>query len=86
MPPWDGPDFPDLVQSRAEFGEWVENGVGERFRHNAVAQYFLRRGSLHMPAYKAHLVDEDVDALWAYVKWLALESRGALVAPPPAAP
>lgn len=70
VPPWDGPDFPDLVQSRAEFGEWVENGVSERFRHNELAQFFLRRARLHMPAYKVHLVDDDVDALWAYVKWL----------------
>ncbi|MGH7680616.1 MAG: c-type cytochrome [Candidatus Eiseniibacteriota bacterium] len=70
VPPWDGPDFPDLVQSRAEFGEWVENGVSERFRHNAPAQFFLRRGRLHMPAYRVHLESNDVDALWAYVTWL----------------
>ena len=70
VPPWDGPDFPDLVQSRAEFGEWVENGVSERFRQNAVAEFFLRRARLHMPAFRVHLVDGDVDALWAYVKWL----------------
>jgi len=70
VPPWDGADFPDLVQSRAEFGEWVENGVSERFRHNDLAQFFLRRARLHMPAYRVHLEAGDVDALWAYVQWL----------------
>ncbi len=70
VPPWDGPDFTDLVQSRTEFGEWVENGVGERFRHNSLAQFFLRRAALKMPAYRVHLEPGDVDALWAYVQWL----------------
>lgn len=70
VPPWDGPDFIDLVRDRNEFGEWVENGVSERFRHDPLAQFFLRRAPLHMPAYRVHLEPGDVDALWAYVQWL----------------
>jgi len=70
VPPWDGPDFTELVASEAEFREWVEEGVGRRFRSNPVAQYFLKRAPLHMPAYRDHLEPGDVEALWAYVQWL----------------
>lgn len=70
VPPWDGPDFPELVRDRTEFGEWVEDGVSQRFRHNSLAQFFLRRAALKMPAYRTHVEKTDVDAIWAYVRWL----------------
>ena len=70
VPPWDGPDFAELVTERKEFDEWVERGVGRRFEANPLAQYFLRRAPLKMPAYRKHLQPGDLDALWAYVRWL----------------
>ncbi len=70
VPPWDGPDFPELVAGKEEFREWVERGVGERFRKHPIAQFFLKRAPLRMPAYKDHLAPGDIDALWAYVEWL----------------
>ncbi|HEX7078916.1 MAG TPA: c-type cytochrome [Candidatus Eisenbacteria bacterium] len=70
VPPWDGADFTDLVRDKAEFREWVEEGMGKRFRSNPMALFFLRRAALHMPAYRAHLAPGDVEALWAYVSWL----------------
>jgi mono/diheme cytochrome c family protein len=70
VPSWDGADFPDLVRSRTEFGEWVEHGVSKRFEKNALAMHFLRRAVLHMPAYGERLAPGDVDAIWAYVGWL----------------
>jgi mono/diheme cytochrome c family protein len=70
VPPWDGADFPDLVQSRAEFEEWVENGVSKRFAANPAASFFLKRAPLHMPRYRNHLQQGDMDAIWAYVTWL----------------
>lgn len=70
VPPWDGADFPDLVRDKAEFTEWVEHGVSPRFKSNPVAQFFLKRAPVHMPAYETHLEPGDVDALWAYVQWL----------------
>jgi mono/diheme cytochrome c family protein len=72
VPPWDGPDFPDLVANREEFNEWVESGVSRRFDTNPVARFFLRRAPLHMPHYKNHLQPGDLDALWAYVTWLRM--------------
>lgn len=70
VPPWDGADFPELVGSQAEFREWVQDGVGRRFRDNPAAQFFLRRAPLHMPSYRKHLEPGDLEALWAYVSWL----------------
>ncbi|HKA23883.1 MAG TPA: c-type cytochrome [Candidatus Eisenbacteria bacterium] len=70
LPSWDGADFPDLVKSREEFGEWVEDGVSKRFKSNPAASFYLRRAVLHMPAFRTHLLPGDVDALWAYVEWL----------------
>jgi mono/diheme cytochrome c family protein len=70
VPPWDGADFTELVAGEQEFREWVEEGVGSRFRTNPVAQFFLKRAPLKMPAYRDHLEPGDVEALWAYVQWL----------------
>jgi mono/diheme cytochrome c family protein len=72
---WEGPDFAELVRNKAEFQEWVEEGVGRRFRDDPIAKLFLRLPPLHMPAYRDHLEPGDVDALWAYVTWL--RARGA---------
>ena len=70
IPPWDGADFTELVSGEGEFREWVEDGVGQRFKSNPAAQFFLRRASLHMPPFRKHLQPGDVEALWAYVRWL----------------
>ncbi len=77
IPPWDGPDYPELVQNRKEFGEWVEEGVSARFEKNPIAQYFLKRAPVKMRPYRKHLEPGDVDALWAYVVWLRGESAGS---------
>ena len=70
VPPWDGPDFPDLVRDRREFDEWVERGVSRRFEGNPLARYFLERAVLKMPAHRRYLAPGDLDALWGYVTWL----------------
>jgi mono/diheme cytochrome c family protein len=70
IPSWDSADFPLLVENRAQFGEWVENGVSEHLRGNAAAMYLLRRAAVHMPHFKEHVGPGDVDSLWAYVTWL----------------
>ncbi len=70
VPPWDGPDFPELVRGPEEFAEWVERGVSRRFQADPLAMHFLQRAALRMPAYRRHLAPGDVGALWAYVLWL----------------
>ncbi len=77
VPPWDGADFPELVRNREEFGEWVERGVSRRFEKNPLAQFFLKRAILRMPAYRDHAKPGDVDALWAYVRWLRAQDTNA---------
>ncbi|SYZ74151.1 conserved hypothetical protein [Candidatus Zixiibacteriota bacterium] len=69
LAPWIGPDFKDLVRNRAEFDQWVENGVSDRLKTNLLARYFLNRAVLHMPEYRSHLQPGDLDALWAYITW-----------------
>jgi len=70
IPSWDGQDFPELVASRVEFDQWVEDGVSERFKSNPMARYFLGRAVLKMPAFRGHIETGDLDALWAYIEWL----------------
>lgn len=70
VPSWDGADFPELVESRREFDEWVKDGESRRFKHNPLARFFLNRAVLKMPAYRKHLEPGDLDALWAYLQWL----------------
>lgn len=70
VPSWDGEDFPELVRDEREFGEWVRDGISARFQGNPAARWFLGRATLHMPAYRRHLAEGDVEALWAYVQWL----------------
>jgi hypothetical protein len=74
VPAWDGGDFPELVRDRAEFGEWVERGVSNRFQANPIAGFFLHRAPLRMPAYRPHLGPGDVDTLWLYIQWLRREA------------
>jgi mono/diheme cytochrome c family protein len=77
VPSWGGPDFPDLVRGRQEFGEWIERGRSVRFEKNPVASFFLDRAVLKMPAYREHLDPGDVDRLWAYVEWLRSPAAAA---------
>jgi mono/diheme cytochrome c family protein len=76
VPSWDGADFPDLVRDKAEFTEWVERGVSRRFEGNKVARFFLDRAVLKMPAFRGHLETGDLDAIWAYVRWLRSPAAG----------
>jgi mono/diheme cytochrome c family protein len=85
VPSWDGRDFPDLVRSRAEFGEWVERGLSRRFERNALARFFIGRATVKMPAFERHLEPSDVDALWAYVLWFRSQSPEQDASPPPRA-
>ena len=85
VPPWDGEDFPELVNGKDEFRQWVENGVSDRFKKNAIASYLLHRAALHMPKFQRHLQPGDLDALWAYVQWLRSPHKAEAPAPPDSA-
>lgn len=76
IPPWDGPDYLELVRDDSEFRQWVKNGISDRFRSNPPAKFFLDRQPIPMPAYGDRVSDEDMDALLAYAKWVRGNGRG----------
>jgi mono/diheme cytochrome c family protein len=75
IPSWDGEDFPELVADRAEFDQWVLQGVSDRFQNDPIARTFVDRASVHMPGFEEFLEPGDLDALWAYVRWLRSAPR-----------
>jgi mono/diheme cytochrome c family protein len=81
VPSWDSADFPELVRDSTEFRQWIGRGVSRRLERNRLAEFFLRRAVLKMPAYEKHLEPSDVTALWAYVIWLRAEGSHATARP-----
>jgi mono/diheme cytochrome c family protein len=75
IPPWDGPDFADVVRDDAELHQWVRNGASDRFRENPVARRFLQTQAIAMPAYGDRVTDGDLRALGAYIAWVRLHPR-----------
>lgn len=75
VPGWYGADFADLVRDRGEFEAWVREGAIPRLATSRVASHFLARQRLRMPAYRA-LAPSDLDALWAYTRWLEQSEGG----------
>jgi mono/diheme cytochrome c family protein len=81
IPGWYGADFRELVRDREEFDEWIREGITDRFETNAMSSYLIHHQTIRMPRYE-HVSERELDALWAYVKWLDETSGG--VAPAPA--
>ncbi len=71
IPGFGGADFDELVRSDDELRGWIRDGGIPRLRNDALAAYFLERQRIQMPAYKDRLQETDVEALVAYVRWLA---------------
>jgi mono/diheme cytochrome c family protein len=71
IPGFIGPDFADLVRSDAELLEWIREGTIARLADHPLASRFLERQRIQMPAYKRFLSDEEIEAVAAYVRWLA---------------
>ena len=67
IPGFLGDNFHDLVESRAEFDEWVKTGRLERLERNPLVRRAWRRQALSMPAYD-DFSDDDLDALWAWIQ------------------
>ena len=66
IPGFLGDNFPDLVESRVEFDEWVKTGGLERLERNPLVRRAWRRQALSMPTY-ADLSDDDLDDLWTWI-------------------
>lgn len=70
IPPWDGPDFPELAQDSDEVREWILDGAPRRLRDNIAARFFLDRQVIQMPAYRGRISEEDVERLVRYIQHL----------------
>ncbi len=75
IPPWDGPDFPDLVRDDAELRQWVRNGACDRLLANPIAKEILVKQAIAMPAYRERVSDADLASLAAYIAWVRSHAR-----------
>jgi hypothetical protein len=75
IPGWYGADFQDLVRDKEEFISWIRDGEIRRLGGNPLAHYFLQRQRIRMPRYR-NLEGGEIEALWAYVRWLGKTEGG----------
>lgn len=71
IPGFLGDDYRELVRDRAELREWILEGTLARVREHAIGGRYAKRQLIQMPAYKAFLGEAELDALMAYVEWIA---------------
>jgi mono/diheme cytochrome c family protein len=71
IPGFGGADYEELVRGDGELRAWIADGGVARLRDDQLASFFLQRQRIQMPAFKDRLSTGDVDALVAYVRWLA---------------
>lgn len=76
IPPWDSPDYLDLVHDETELAQWVRKGASDRFRANPVANKILETQAIAMPAYGDRVSDADLKTLAAYIGWVRAHPRG----------
>ncbi len=74
IPGWDGKDFKDLVRDENELKEWISDGKIKRFEKNPIADRFLKKQIVKMPAYKSILSEDEINYLISYIKWLRKEN------------
>jgi mono/diheme cytochrome c family protein len=79
IPPWDGPDFAELVRDDEELRQWVRNGVSDRFLANPIARKILETQTIPMPAYRDRVSDDELNALTAYIAWVRRHPRSGKV-------
>lgn len=70
VPGWRGGEYAELVRNDDELRRWILDGGIERLGRSRPAQFFLSRQRLQMPAYRAALTEDDVDAIASYIRWL----------------
>jgi mono/diheme cytochrome c family protein len=75
IPPWDGPDYGDLVRDDAELRQWVLNGASDRFLANPVARRILETQAIAMPAYRETISEQELNDIVAYIAWVRRHPR-----------
>jgi mono/diheme cytochrome c family protein len=74
IPPWDGPDFAELVANDRELREWILGGRPQRLQANPLARFFLDRQAIRMPAFRGLITEEELRAIEAYIRRLRPEA------------
>lgn len=74
IPGFGGPDYDELVQNDEELRAWITKGGIPRLLDDPAARFFIDRQRVQMPAFESHLSAEEVDALIAYIKWIASDA------------
>lgn len=74
IPAWNGPNYDHLVQNETELREWIMKGQPQRLANHTIAQWFLKRQKVHMPAYEGQITEEEYQAIAAYIRWLRTPS------------
>lgn len=71
VPGFVGDDFAELVRDREELLSWIRDGSIPRIRDHPIGSFFFERQRIQMPAYERFLSERDIEAVAAYVRWLA---------------
>jgi len=70
IPSWHGADFVELARDEDEVRAWILDGRPQRLAKHPLANWFLNRQLLKMPAYRGKLDDSQIEAIMAYIGWL----------------
>lgn len=71
VPGFMGEDYRELVRDEAELREWIAKGRLERIDRHWIGGWFAERQLIQMPAYERLLDDGEMDALVAFIRWIA---------------
>jgi mono/diheme cytochrome c family protein len=74
IPGFLGEDFHELVRDDDELMTWLHEGALPRIGGHGLGGLFFKRQRIRMPKYKRFVSEEDLQALAAYVRWLAAGS------------
>jgi len=70
IPAWDGADFPELAANDQEIHDWILDGGTKRVLSRRMAQFFLERQPIKMPAYRGYISDDEAASLIDYIHWV----------------
>jgi mono/diheme cytochrome c family protein len=71
IPGFLGKDFHELVGNDEELMTWLREGALPRISEHPIGRIFFRRQRIRMPAFKDLASREKLEAVAAYVRWLA---------------
>jgi mono/diheme cytochrome c family protein len=70
IPGWWGADFRELVRDDDELRGWIRDGQIPRLRDNPMANHFIQRQRIAMPAFKNVITEQQLQALTHYLRWV----------------